>query len=266
VGGLVSYVSVSEKRKPLFQFLVRGGVGSVHALAPLKTMFLLSLLCIAFNKEVFDRPNVGALFALEVILLGAVVGGFIFGAYWVLTGLLARMHTGDAFGALGIRNYKNFVRMKFEEKKLTIYPIGVAKLSSTKSCTKLCRKLPEFPPTEGSPEERMPLVPIKLPAARLIPNLKSKNSLLRRLLWGPRSKLEPLVISPQPRTSLRPGRAATPTSYKGLPNKSMNHWVAPRPKIDLALVGHAVRMMDMSVNGGENVGIVSRLAPRGGGL
>jgi hypothetical protein len=46
----------------------------------------------------------------------------------------------------------------------------------------------------------------------------------------------------------------------------MNHWVAPRPKIDLALVGHAVRMMDMSVNGGENVGIVSRLAPRGGSL
>ena len=190
--GLVWYVSVSEKRKPLFKFLVRGGVGSVHALAHLKAMFLLSLLCIAFNKEVFDRPNVGALFALEVILLGALVGGFIFGAYWVLTGLLARMHTGDSFGALGIRNYKNFVRMKFEEKKLTIYPIGVAKLPSTKSCTKLCRKLP---PTEGSSEERMPLVPIKVPAARLIPDLKSKNPLLRRLLRRPRSKLEPIVIT-----------------------------------------------------------------------
>ena len=192
--GLIWYVSVSEKRNPLFKILVRGGVGSMHALAHLKAMFLLSLLCIAFNKEIVDRANVGALYAVEIVLLGALVGGFIFGAYWVLTGLLARMHTGDAFGALGIRDYKNFVRMKFEEQKLTIYPIGVARLPSTKSCAKLCRKLSEFPPIEGSPEERIPLLPIKLPKAELIPDLKSKNSLFRRLLWRPQRKLEPIVI------------------------------------------------------------------------
>ena len=143
--GLVWYVPVSEKRQPLFKFLVRVMVGSLHALAHLKAMFLLFLLCIAFNREFFDTgPNVGALYPLEVIPLGALVGGFIFGAYWVITGLLARMHTGDSFGALGIRNYKNFVRMKFEEDKLTIYPIGVEKLPSTKSFAKLCRKLIEI--------------------------------------------------------------------------------------------------------------------------
>ncbi len=136
---------------------------------------LLFLLCIAFNREFFDTgPNVGALYPVEVIPLGALIGGFIFGAYWVITGLLARMHTGNSFGALGIRNYRELVRMKFEKDKLTIYPIGVKKLQSTKSFSKLCRKLNEPSPAEGSPEERKPLLPIALPRAELIPDLKNK--------------------------------------------------------------------------------------------
>ena len=117
---------------------MRGAVGSLHALAHLKAMFMLFLLCVAFNNAAF--------YPVLIIPLGGLVGGFIFGAYWVLTGLLARMHTGDAFGALGIRDYKNFVRMKFERDKLTIYPIGVKKLPSTKSLTKACRKLDDRAP------------------------------------------------------------------------------------------------------------------------
>ena len=34
----------------------------------------------------------------------------------------------DSFSALGIRNYKNFLRMKFEKDKLTIYPLGIDKV------------------------------------------------------------------------------------------------------------------------------------------
>ena len=123
---------------------------------------------------------------MEVIPLGALVGGFIFGAYWVITGLLARMHTGDSFGALGIRNYKNFVRMKFDKDKLTIYPIGVQKLPSTKSFSKLCRKLIESSPDEGSPEARKPLLQIALPRAELIPDLKDKVEPI--VIWRDKAK------------------------------------------------------------------------------
>jgi hypothetical protein len=153
--GLAWYVTVSEKRTPLFKLVVRGAVGSLHALAHLKAMFVLFLLCMAFNNA--------ALYPLLVIPLGGLVGGFIFGAYWVLMGLLARMHTGDAFGALGIRDYKNFVRMKFEENKLTIYPIGVPKLPSTKSLVRACQQLKPPGPTDGS------LLDIKVPKVILIP-------------------------------------------------------------------------------------------------
>jgi hypothetical protein len=34
----------------------------------------------------------------------------------------------DSFSALGIKNYKNFLRMKFEPDKLTIYPIALDKV------------------------------------------------------------------------------------------------------------------------------------------
>jgi hypothetical protein len=45
----------------------------------------------------------------------------------VVTSLLFGMHQ-DSFSALGIKNYKNFLRMKFEPDKLTIYPIALDKV------------------------------------------------------------------------------------------------------------------------------------------
>jgi hypothetical protein len=64
-------------------------------------------------------------YPILMISLGALVGGMLWGLYWVLTGLIARMHAEDAFAALRIQNYKNFLRMKFEPDKLTIYPLGI---------------------------------------------------------------------------------------------------------------------------------------------
>ncbi len=40
---------------------------------------------------------------------GALVGGSLWGLYWVVTGVIGRMHAEDAFAALRIQNYKNFL-------------------------------------------------------------------------------------------------------------------------------------------------------------
>ena len=75
------------------------------------------------------RQIVGfVLYPLEIIFLGGMVGGFVWGLYWVITGIFLRMHSEDAFAALRIKHYKNFLRMKFEPHQLTIYPIGVDKV------------------------------------------------------------------------------------------------------------------------------------------
>jgi hypothetical protein len=63
-----------------------------------------------------------------MIIFGALFGGSLWGFYWVLTGITARMHSEEAFAALRIKDYKNFLRMKFEPDKLTIYPLGIDKV------------------------------------------------------------------------------------------------------------------------------------------
>src|SRR5262249_50423947 len=39
-----------------------------------------------------------------------------------------RMHAGESFAALRIKNYKNFLRLKFKPDKLTIYPLAIDKV------------------------------------------------------------------------------------------------------------------------------------------
>jgi hypothetical protein len=63
-----------------------------------------------------------------MVVLGALVGGSLWGLYWVLTSIFGRMHAEDAFAALRISSYKNFLRLKFEPDRLTIYPLGVDKV------------------------------------------------------------------------------------------------------------------------------------------
>jgi hypothetical protein len=67
-------------------------------------------------------------YPLMMVSLGALVGGSLWGLYWVLTGIIGRMHAEDAFAALRIKNYKNFLRLKFERDKLTIYPLAIDKV------------------------------------------------------------------------------------------------------------------------------------------
>jgi hypothetical protein len=62
------------------------------------------------------------------LLLGGLIGGFVMGLYWTLTSTLLNMHTGDAFGALGIKNYKHFLRIRLEPDRATVYPIALDKV------------------------------------------------------------------------------------------------------------------------------------------
>jgi hypothetical protein len=68
------------------------------------------------------------LYPLQIILLGGMAGGFLWGLYWVITSVFFRIHGEDAFAALRIKHYRNFLRMKFERDTLTIYPIGVDRI------------------------------------------------------------------------------------------------------------------------------------------
>ncbi len=65
------------------------------------------------------------LLVFATIMLGGLLGALIFGIYWSLMSTLFARHSDDAFGALGLRHYKHFLRMKFEKDRLTIYPVAI---------------------------------------------------------------------------------------------------------------------------------------------
>ncbi len=81
------------------------------------------------------RELVGLLYPFEMTLIGGLIGGFVWGAYWVIAGLFGHMHAEDAFAALRIKNYRNFMRMKFEPDQLTIYPIGLDRVPRLEELT-----------------------------------------------------------------------------------------------------------------------------------
>ena len=94
----------------------------------------------AVSLNVFDLLPEGVVlealvlvaYFLISVLLGGLLGAFIFGIYWVLTSTIASMHCADAFGALGLKDYKHFLRMRFEPDQVTIYPIAIDKVPGPK--------------------------------------------------------------------------------------------------------------------------------------
>ncbi len=132
--GLISYVESESK-------LVKLIIGSWHAAAHIGALLFVSWLA---SATTFLPSLLGALLpippdllriawnVLVALFFGGLLGGFVMGLYWTLTSTLLNMHTGDAFGALGIKDYKNFLRIKLEPGRATIYPIALDRVPGPK--------------------------------------------------------------------------------------------------------------------------------------
>ena len=59
------------------------------------------------------------------ILIGALL---IWGIYLFINCRISHLHMDDAFSALRIKGYKQFLRLRVEPDKLTIYPIGLKRV------------------------------------------------------------------------------------------------------------------------------------------
>ena len=83
-----------------------------------------TIIALWLNPYVLNFAAV-LIFAFATIMLGGLLGAFIFGLYWAIMSSVFARHADDAFGALGLRHYKHFLRMRFEPDRLTIYPIAI---------------------------------------------------------------------------------------------------------------------------------------------
>ncbi len=76
------------------------------------------------NSDVRELLRAIVIFPLEMVFIGGIFAGFVWGAYLTISCLLG-LHCDQAFASMGIPDFKNFLRMKVEPNKLTIYPIGL---------------------------------------------------------------------------------------------------------------------------------------------
>jgi hypothetical protein len=60
------------------------------------------------------------------------VAGFVWALYLTICCLLG-LHSDQAFASMAIADFKNFLRMKIEPSKLTIYPIGLRRTPRRRS-------------------------------------------------------------------------------------------------------------------------------------
>src|SRR5262249_5637867 len=97
----------------------------VHGIAIILLAFAFSHL----NTNFFDSavwPRLSfILFAIEMILLGGLTGGALFGLYLYASSRWWNQNHNDAYSAMRLDSYRNFLRMRIRDDEVTIYPVGL---------------------------------------------------------------------------------------------------------------------------------------------
>jgi hypothetical protein len=126
VGGFISF---TDTHKRAYRFLA----GSLHAFANLLAVLLIGWVLVRSEAYVTNlaRHSLPATIAIAVSLFlgGYIAGSCIMGLYLYVSLRFFRRHSNEAFSALHIPDYKNFLRLHIDsEGVLTIFPIGVVKI------------------------------------------------------------------------------------------------------------------------------------------
>jgi len=112
--------------------------GIVHALAHLLAALLLAWIANRMSVRLWGFPT-SLCYLLTTSALtfagGWLVGSFVMGMYLLLSLNIFGQHANEAFSALRIEDYKNFLRLHLDSKgQLTIYAIGIEKVPRKWAC------------------------------------------------------------------------------------------------------------------------------------
>jgi hypothetical protein len=102
-----------------------------HAAAHLVALLTLAAKFSAVNREwlgsvIWPRWPFLA-FAAEMIIIGGVIAGVLFGIYLYVTSRWLKMNHNDAFSSMRLDSHRQFLRLRITEDAITIYPIALDK-------------------------------------------------------------------------------------------------------------------------------------------
>jgi hypothetical protein len=128
MGVLAMFVFFTETHSAKYRFL--GGLA--HGLAHFTAIFFISWTAI-FLADILDFQRFGLRGFIGWYLLpgsfilgaGALAGSFIMGVYLLVSLNVFGRHSNEAFSALAIQDWKNFLRLKITPEGLTIFPVGI---------------------------------------------------------------------------------------------------------------------------------------------
>lgn len=122
---LVGYVLFTDTHSRPYKVLG----GGLHGIANMAAAFGISWAARALVPGEWREPLGALAVALFTFLGGWVVGPAIMGLYLLVSLNVFGRHANEAFSALSISDYKNFLRLAIEpDGTLTIYPIGLRKV------------------------------------------------------------------------------------------------------------------------------------------
>ena len=128
---LILLLIINPKFKSGFIYSLGGfSHGILQAILILFSFYLLNQfnpVCDCYQKLL------GLVFIIPAsFVIGFIGGGFLFGLYLIIANFFLGNHDNEAYSSLKWTGYKNFLRFHLTKDTLTIYPIGVRKVSHWK--------------------------------------------------------------------------------------------------------------------------------------
>jgi hypothetical protein len=153
--------------------------GTIHAAAHLAATFVIAWQVSYFlsGGRGLDFASVTQLLTASALIFagGWVIGSMIMGLYLFVSLNVFGRHHNDAFSAIKIADYKNFLRLTIEENgDLVIYPIGIKKVIKRWKKGDRTRGESEFVP-QSIKEENVPFLiepPIRFMPSALVPAVR----------------------------------------------------------------------------------------------
>jgi hypothetical protein len=130
VGILLAFVSFTDTPNLVYKWLAGLLHGSVHLAAALCISALTTHLLAREGMNLVLQRFVGSTMTFTG---GYFIGATIMGIYLVISVCLLRRHGNEAFSALKIEGYKNFLRMRIDEDGLSVWAFGLDKVPSNAS-------------------------------------------------------------------------------------------------------------------------------------